>query len=1270
MPSAKRKLAQLQGAKKSARTGAEAEEAPAAMPEPEADVDMNSDEDMEGGFEDVEDDDDVADLVEDEDEDEDEDKNEDEEVDEQERAAPSVPSHDSRFAVPSLDEIHGLKETSELYMNNVFKLQLDEMMRQVRPDFAHAQALEGALRRMQKIFDQMPTIAPLPLTEALAALERVAPGIAPPFAEPVPRPDAAYKFGFEKPSQLHLVGSWPLRTAARRPGELDVDVEVCMPAQLFQEKDTFNARYFHKRVYYLAVLAAALQNDDKLGMDVSFMDASHSGRSTCLVLRPRQASAKEFRKLKAVIRVHAAHEFGTFPVNRLAPNRNSLRGAAADAEQGAALAPTPQYNASVLSDSMRMSHLLFLHGTSEACAGFAEAVQLLKTWATQRGFGTLLLGAKSERYAGRQMVAGSENARFLLTMVLAHLLHGEEPSTGLRGRTLHTQRPKLSMGYSSYQLMRGVLDFLAKHPLATSPVFMRAQPRAGLVRTEHIPTTSFSASPRAFVDPSGCINLLASWPAASVDLLQQEAAQTLHMLNDAESDCFAALFLTPCTSSVARLDEAAIATLQTKSDDAVRRMDAGSARAYGIEHLLAVSAKALGTRAWGVAVTYGAEAAQWPLGESAPVPSRRVALGVRLNAEHAWRQVEHGPVPDDSVACAAFRAFWGEIAELRRFRDGRVLESVVWPITSLEERAALPRRVLRHALLRHGCVAKANKLQFVNDAFQGLLDVPADLAQRAYLKRPSELGFQPVQAAFENLSKELRAMDELPLSVIGIRPVGRALRSMSTFAPGALNVAELGSGVPDCASYLAVHDVLITMESSAQWPDDLAAIQEMKTALYERIAAVLQNKMPGASLRVVYDDDAQTGETIQDQTSLVIALPAGFAFKLRVHHDRDHLLLQRLVRGASGAHKRRAQQVLRRYEHRYVHAPAHHAALQALQDQHPALGPTVRLVERWFAAQMLSTHVAPEALELLVAAVFTSSVHAPPATAVAGFVRVLRLLRDWDAREVLLLVPLEAASRRAHEHRAARADEERQAPGTTPADLRHTTAFAPAIAVTSQERVAAEQAFRAQRARDPAIHHAAWCIASDLDASGSVWTHESPSATIADAVRQLAGRAVAMLETPIVQKESAMVLFTPSLHTYDFVVHLHPSVHTRYAEALRPNADAWLAEGKRAYKNLSSLRPSVYGSEMRPDWDPVQAYVALLHTLYPSVFRLFYDQHGGTAIGGIWEKAPLAPHPFKVMLGYSSTPVDKEVVLNSDAVLAEVARLGYGLVDRIQVNKH
>ena len=46
-----------------------------------------------------------------------------------------------------------------------------------------------------------------------------------------------------------------------------------------------------------------------------------------------------------------------------------------------------------------------------------------------------------------------------------------------------------------------------------------------------------------------------------------------------------------------------------------------------------------------------------------------------MDPDHANRIVDKGPPADHAAEAAAFRAFWGEKAELRRFQDGSILEA-------------------------------------------------------------------------------------------------------------------------------------------------------------------------------------------------------------------------------------------------------------------------------------------------------------------------------------------------------------------------------------------------------------------------------------------------------------------------------------------------------------------------------------------------------------------------------------------------------------------
>ena len=75
-----------------------------------------------------------------------------------------------------------------------------------------------------------------------------------------------------------------------------------------------------------------------------------------------------------------------------------------------------------------------------------------------------------------------------------------------------------------------------------------------------------------------------------------------------------------------------------------------------------------------------AEASRWAVDEPNPLAGAaeaHVVIGLVFNPETFRRAVDTGPAAD-SPQSASFRNFWGGRAELRRFADGSILESVVW----------------------------------------------------------------------------------------------------------------------------------------------------------------------------------------------------------------------------------------------------------------------------------------------------------------------------------------------------------------------------------------------------------------------------------------------------------------------------------------------------------------------------------------------------------------------------------------------------------------
>lgn len=126
-----------------------------------------------------------------------------------------------------------------------------------------------------------------------------------PFPTPAPSKDALYKFMFQAPTSLRLVGSYALKTAARGADGITIDIAVTMPdvthcplpsnwQTIFQEKDFIDHRYFYKKASYLASLAAAIKSS-ALNVSISFGYLHDDERSPVLILSSAQGGTICYR---------------------------------------------------------------------------------------------------------------------------------------------------------------------------------------------------------------------------------------------------------------------------------------------------------------------------------------------------------------------------------------------------------------------------------------------------------------------------------------------------------------------------------------------------------------------------------------------------------------------------------------------------------------------------------------------------------------------------------------------------------------------------------------------------------------------------------------------------------------------------------------------------------------------------------------------------------------------------------------------------------------
>lgn len=958
---------------------------------------------------------------------------------------------------------------------------------------------------------------------------------------------------------------------------------------MFSAKDRTAYRYFHKRAHYLAVIAQALRkaSTKKGPLKGIKVDWEHADARRPVIAI---SSGKEQGLKHAIdIRIHASVPADVFHPATLYPTKSLIR----DADEAT---PTPQGSSSILLDTLHKSHMLHLHTLSQKLSGERTASKFLalwRIWATRRGLAP-------ERGASGWFAA----------MLLNWVVNGGEIG-GKGGERTATKRVRgLGRSLGPWGALRAAWEFLANTDFEASPVFLDSDDQL-------VPKTEFiSVYQDIFVDPSGSINIIGDWEKGDVELLRHHARETLALLEDTTVDRFAEVFLHNQTLGPASFDEYMVVDASAAKVDSDAISVAETPRK--IDRLARVAA----------------DVARRGLADRARLVHTRVlsdttfAVGLLLNGALATSVLTKGPAADDEEGCEKFKQLWGDRSELRRFQDGSISESVVWSLSRPEEAARIPSLAVEHLLSTHLGNVEVSTVS-TNEDWLSILQVPASVRDAVNTEGSEKRGFMPVMEEYDRLYKVLKNVDsELPLAILHVAPASELLRYSSTFIPHPVDVARAASA-PDCISYMPIAEITLQFESSPRWPDDLAAIQKLKLALLDKVARVTEKHLRGVRISIALDANASE---IDDAASMEVLMPSGVAFRVRINHEKERVLLQRALEPPPPGIPNQLPQpprklvmpALERNIRRFVHAPTHHSSLAPMHHCFPSYSTAARLVKRWASAHMLSPHLNAEALELITARTYLDpGTLAAPASAISGFLRTLSFLASWDWRTTPVFIPLHAVTR-------------------------------DAASLSGRPRFGEEAQVALLAAFEKRQESSAWALITEDDESGTRWTGNvgpviaGRVAALAKASLELARRGT---EEGVINVHS---LFTTPLEHYDAVCQLAPG--TRAGEAVTPDESLWASSG---FRNLTAKR------DQRLGFDPVSLLVADIQRLYGDTVLVFADVHGGQALGLIFNPQR-QPRAFKPFLGYSSAPCGSLVELNKDAILAEIGRLGKGIITKVQ----
>ncbi|XP_066362820.1 uncharacterized protein [Miscanthus floridulus] len=153
--------------------------------------------------------------------------------------------------------------------------------------------------------------------------------------------------------------------------------------------------------------------------------------------------------------------------------------------------------------------------------------------------------------------------------------------------------------------------------------------------------------------------------------------------------------------------------------------------------------------------------------------SSPLLVGMMVSSlEKSFCLVDIGPNPENRVEAIKFRKFWGEKAELRRFKDGNIAESTVWECQSWEKHTII-KRIADYVLMKHLSLQKDDLIHVVDQLdFCLLVDGQDPVSSSGALLE-----------AFDTISKQLRLLDDIPLKISTVQPLDSAFRHTSVFPP-------------------------------------------------------------------------------------------------------------------------------------------------------------------------------------------------------------------------------------------------------------------------------------------------------------------------------------------------------------------------------------------------------------------------------------------------------------------------------------------------------
>lgn len=502
----------------------------------------------------------------------------------------------------------------------------------------------------------------------------------------------------------------------------------------------------------------------------------------------------------------------------------------------------PLYNASILEDMYLTSDIF----TSPKTLHFARAVELVKVWLYRRK--ALVTERNTTGLSG-----------FHIRVIMSHLCSSQN----------------LPKEISAYQLLKLFVSLMSKTEWSNQVLVYGST----AVRSSHpgLP------SPIMEVPQMASYNPLFRVPLSMIAELSAEAKQSLSVLDDVcISDPYEFLF-----SPQSREKDITI-RVERKVDQSPLTFDAR----HICDQVEGILKEALGKRLYKshISVRYDLDS---------------VTLTGDIDSSTATSLIDKGPSADSPEA-GAFKAFWGRKAELRRFRDGSILECVVWNKEC-------------------GISVAEQIIEYVNETKLGSYDVETFVTPLGACQ-PINANHIELWSSLETLRTKLTSIPSLPIAIVNLRP-----------SHGRFTSTDLSAGV------LQPLDCTIEFESSKAWPANRIAVWHTKCAFLLAICEGLMKQYCAVEI---------AAEEYSEEPFIDVRMQGNktpYSFRIRIFANVE---LERLSRAVVSPSSPPTVQEIHSVGQLWF-SPMLRVRIHALSAQCPAISGAITAAKEWMDNRLL-----------------------------------------------------------------------------------------------------------------------------------------------------------------------------------------------------------------------------------------------------------------------------------------------------------------------------